>query len=108
MATEEQKLIEDEATELSLQDIYQQLIVTSELILRIPAEEEIPLRKGLAMVKSKQNTKLKDSGIQPDRNTLKFDIVPVKGNEDIIDVHISLSPRAGITVISMKTPDPSF
>lgn len=105
-------IIEEEAEELSLQSIFDQLSTTKELILTIPADEEQPLRKGLAMVKSKFNTKLRDSGIQPDKEALHFQVTPHlregKKVEGVIDIQVRLAPRNGITVISMKVPDPNI
>lgn len=112
MAKETTSVIEEEATELSLSDIYQQLVAVGELILTIPAEEEQPLRKGLAMVKSKQNTKLKDAGIVPDKQTLKYIVTSHKENgkvvEGVVDVHVTLADRTGITVFKMQVPDPTI
>jgi hypothetical protein len=113
MNTEQQDLLEEEPDELSLTEIYRQLISTNELILTIPAEEEQPLRKGLAVVKNKQNTKLKESGIVPDKLVLHYQVNPHKDGqgkevEGIIDVHITLAPRNGITVLSMRVPDPTL
>lgn len=96
---------EDESTELSLADIYNRLLLHKELILTIPKDQEETLRKGLASVKSKQNTKLKDSGIQPDQAQLQYKTIQNEELPDAVDIHIVLSKRTAITVIKVQRPD---
>lgn len=95
----------DEATPMSLTEILNQVIANNELILTIPADEEQSLRTGLAGVKAKQNAKLKSAGLQPDSSTLSYVVTPKKDNAGIIDVHITLSKKATVTVLAMKLPD---
>lgn len=96
---------EEETTELSLADIYNRLLINKELILTVPKDQEETLRKGLASVKSKQNTKLKESGIQPDSSQLQYNVTPSIDIPDAVDVHIILSKRTSITVLKMQRPD---
>lgn len=97
--------IEEDSAQMSLPDIYNQLLALNELIITIPAEEEQHLRKGLASVKAKQNQKLKDSGLRPDNATLSYTVTANKNNPLAVDVHIVLAKRTSITVLSMKRPD---
>lgn len=105
------KFLEDEQeTDLSLADIYNQLQVHGELIITIPAGEEKTLRTGLAGVKAKQNAKLKASGLPTDTATLSYTILPHKNEDgtvavDVIDVQILLSKRTQITVLGIRRPD---
>lgn len=105
------KFLEDEEeTNLSLADIYNQLQVHGELIITIPADEEGILRKGLAGVKAKQNMKLKASNLPIDTATLSYTVLPKKdaaGKEvpGQVDVQILLSKRTQITVLGIKKPD---
>jgi hypothetical protein len=101
---DEQGMEDEEVTELSLTTIYNELLVHNELLLTIPATEEQILRKGLAGAKSKQNTKLREAGLQPDNNTLAFQVTPGK-IEGTIQILVSLTKRAGIRVLDMKVPD---
>lgn len=98
-------IIEQEAAPLSLLEIYNQVLANSEIILTIPAAEEHALRTGLAGVKAKQNAKLKASGLQPDTSTLSYNVTPSKASEGAIDVHIVLSKKQTITVLSVRLPD---
>jgi hypothetical protein len=100
--------LEEDTAELSLADIYNQLLVLGELIVTIPMEEEETLRKGLAGVKAKQNQKLKSSGLAPDPATLSFTVSPNKEQKGAIDVHIVLAKRTSITVLGIKKPDPEI
>jgi len=99
---------DEEATALSLMEIYNNVVSNGEIIVTIPEEEEEALRKGLASVKAKQNAKLKDAGLPTDKSTLSYTVTKSKEHEAAIDVHILLSKKAAITVISMKLPDPSI
>lgn len=98
-------VIDDEVTPLSLTEIFNQVVANDELIVTIPANEEQALRTGLAGVKAKQNTKLKENGLQPDKSTLSFTVTPHKTLPDVIDVHIVLSKKQTITVLAIKLPD---
>lgn len=96
---------DDETTELSLVDIYNRILLNKELIITVPKDQEEMLRKGLASVKSKQNTKLKESGINPDSSQLQYNVTPNTEIPDAVDVHIILSKRAAITVLKIQRPD---
>lgn len=97
--------MEDEPTPLSLTEIYNQVVANDEIILTIPASEEQALRTGLAGVKAKQNTKLREAGLQTDKSTLSFTVTPHKTAPDAINVHIVLSKKQTITVLAIKLPD---
>lgn len=98
---------EDEGTGMSLADIYNRLLLHSELIFTIPADQEDTLRKGLASVKAKQNAKLREAGVRPDPATLSY-ITSKSDTEGAIDLHITLSKRTAINVIKVRKPDPEF
>ncbi len=102
---DEDAIIDDEPTNLTLTEIYNSVCANDEIIITIPIEEEQALRTGLAGVKAKQNAKLKSAGLTPDSHSLSYTVTPHKTNKEAINVHILLSKKATITVLSMKLPD---
>jgi DNA polymerase IIIc chi subunit len=116
MADNNNIIDDEEATELSLLEIFRQVEQsdTQELIVTIPEEQADALRKGLASVKAKQNQKLKNSGISPDGASLHFTVYPHKDEKTakevvgIVDIHIKLGKRSTIQVLGVRKPDPSI
>jgi hypothetical protein len=98
-------LEDDSVTPLSLTEIYNEVVAHGEIILTIPADEEQNLRTGLAGVKAKQNLKLKEAGLQPDRATLSFVVTPHGELPEVIKVHIALTKKQTISVMKLELPD---
>lgn len=98
--------IDEDTADMSLADIYNYLLEHNEIIITVPKEQEKTVRTGLASVKAKQNKKLKDSGISASKESLSFSVIPNKDNPaNLIDMHILLSKRTSIQVVSMQLPD---
>lgn len=69
---EDLTLLEDEANEVSLSDLYNQVYAANELIIIIDRVDEARVRKGLSSIKAKQNAKLASAGLPKDDATLDF------------------------------------
>lgn len=59
-------------TEVTLQDLYDELYKQGELIIFIDKIDEGRVRKGLSAIKARLAAKLKDAGYKPDQSTLEF------------------------------------
>jgi len=59
-------------SEVSLQDLYDQIYKSGELIIIIDKIDEVGVRKGLSSIKAKLAQKMKSAGYQPDNATLEF------------------------------------
>lgn len=94
----------DEPLELTPHEIYNRLLLESELILTILPEQETVLRKGLIQVKAKENMKLKEQGLPTDTSTLSFQVFPCKALEGAINIHITLAKKNTITVLAVSVP----
>ena len=98
---------------MTLTEIYNMLLLSNEIILTIPAEEEKKLRTGLASVKAKSNKKLQDEGMPADKSVISYSSTPAKdkeGNPTVgaVDLLITLGSRSAITVLDVKLPDNSI
>lgn len=60
--------------EMTLQDIYKQLILQEDIIIIIDAVDEPRVRKGLSSIKAKENAKLRDNNLPTDNSTLEFKV----------------------------------
>lgn len=103
----------EEPTNMTLTEIYDMLLLSSEIILTVPAEEEERLRKGLASVKAKSNKKLVAEGMPVDKSTISYSVTPAKdasGNpiDGAVAILITLGARSSITVLDVKFPDDSI
>lgn len=103
----------DEADSMSLTDIYNMLLASSEIILTIPAEDEERLRKGLASVKAKSNKKMQAEGLLVDKGVISYSTTPAKNAEGepipgAVSVLITLGNRGTIRVFEVKLPDDSI
>lgn len=59
-------------SEVSLQDLYDQVYKQGDLIIIIDKIDEARVRKGLSSIKAKLAQKMKSAGYQPDNATLEF------------------------------------
>lgn len=62
----------DGTAEMTLQDIYKQLILKEDIIIIIDAIDETRVRKGLSSIKAKENAKLRDNDLPTDSTTLEY------------------------------------
>lgn len=95
----------DTSSTLSLSEIYNEVVLHGELIVTIPRSEERSLRRGLASVKNKINSKLRSAGITPEPLELSYTITTSPEDEELINVQVLLRRRGGITVVAMQLPD---
>ncbi len=103
----------EEPGTMSLTEIYEMLLISGEIILTIPAEEEKRLRSGLASVKAKSNKKLQAEGMPVDKSVIAYSVTPAKdpeGNEipGAVAILITLGARSAITVLNVALPDNSI
>jgi hypothetical protein len=96
---------EEGSEELSVQDIYHQLVLEEEIILTMYDTEAEELRSGLIQVKAKEVAKLKEQGIAPDNLTLKFTKNPVKDRPEIVKLHIALTKKKTFSILSITKPE---
>lgn len=103
------ELLNDEQAEVeSPNDLYQELVAMRELIVTVPAEEEEKLRKGIINAKSKQNARLRESGMPADNSVLDFNSTPSADFQGAVQVHISLTQRSGIKILRKELPSGDF
>jgi hypothetical protein len=81
-----------------------------DIILTIPDDQVMILRKGLSVVKAKRNAKFKDAGIPPSTDIIQYTVYKTEEDEGTENskVRMKLGPRTGINVIKMEIPDDSL
>lgn len=79
-----------------------------EVILTIAPEDEAATRRGLTMQKARDVQKQKNANIIPGDEVLSYNSYPNKEDSSKIDLHVKLTPRKGVRVFSIKTPDDSI
>ena len=99
---------EDQLQSLTYQDIYHTLVLNSELIITIPAEEEEKVKIGLKNVKAKKALKDKEEGHPVDNTILSFTSTVSKDFMGAINLHIALLKKAIVPVYKIAIPDKEF
>ena len=107
-ARREDSLSNDEEQELSYAELYASATINGEIIITIPAEEEERVKNGIKNFKSKQATKQKEDGIQPDASTLVFSVAASKEYAGCIDMSIQVKTKGTIKVKAMRIPENDF
>lgn len=93
--------------ELSYEEIFEELINSSEIEISCLKEDVERFKRGLKNHKSYQNKKAKLNGVPMEDLTLSFKVEPSSPDEDFVDVTVSLEKRATILIrrkptVSMK------
>lgn len=90
---------DEEDNNLSLHEIYAQLLLEDDIIIVINKDDYDAIKAGLTSVKAKENTKLKNKDMPVDTNKLQFSILPC---EDCalteIRLQISLAKRKTFSI----------
>lgn len=97
-----------EEQELSYAELYASACLNGEIIITIPAEEEERVKNGIKNFKSKQATKQKEEGIQPDTSVLIFTVVASKEYAGCIDMSIQVKTKGTIKIKAMRIPENDF
>lgn len=97
----------DGTAEMTLQDIYKQLILKEDIIIIIDAIDEIRVRKGLSSIKAKENAKLRDNDLPTDNTTLEY---IVHSDDELkkqkrIKLQIFLKQKATVKIHKMIVAD---
>lgn len=118
LATDEDKFTEEfsgleDSTEYNFRELMDEVSKTGDLIITIPADQEGLLRQGLITQKSKDNAKLKTSGLMPDNMILAFMAYPAKDKdgierEGVTDVRVKLRPKKSVSVLDLRIPNDEF
>lgn len=105
-----QDLDASEMQNLGFAECFDQLLAADELIFTIPASDEARFRKGLAVAKSRMAKKLAEDGLAGDTRILDFRALKPAPNtpEGFVDLQCSLKERSGVSVFSIRKPDPSL
>jgi hypothetical protein len=91
--------------ELSLNDLWKALQESGELILLIDKNDEDRTKRGLIKRKANQNSKLRQSGIEPIPQELEFHITPYPEDLSLIYFHCVLVDKEKILVYERFVPD---
>ena len=95
----------EETTEMSYQDILDNLRMQGELVLTIPSEMEGSLKVGLKNLKAKQVKREKEAGTMVGEEFLEFNSTISKEFEDSVDLRITLKKKGAVTVKKLFIPD---
>lgn len=89
--------------DFTIPQLYDKVAELEEVIIVIGAHDEARVRRNLSSLKAKQNQKLKDNNLEPDRSTLEFERVPANAEEGIPEGCIKLKVMLkGQTLVRVK------
>ncbi len=94
-----------EDSEVTIQELWKQLSLNSDIIIIIDKSDEFRIRNGISRLKSRENAKMKSAGIEGDSSTLEF-ILPKEEMEDknTVKMQIVLREKAKIKIHKMIVP----
>lgn len=98
----------EENIELSYAEIYSNVALNDEIIITIPAETVESTKTGLKNFKSKQASKLKAEGLEPDQATLNFEEEASEEFPGCINLRIYLTRKATIRIAKLTIPEKDF
>lgn len=78
-----------------------------EIILTIPEHEEEDLKRGITRLRSRDNAKLKDAGLEVSEETLSYKQLPCQ-EKGMTRLHITIASRKTIRVAKIELPDDSI
>lgn len=92
---------------MTYRQILRMLEAQKELILTIPSHEEDDLKRGITRLRSRDNSKMKDAGLEVSEESLSYLTLPcdLKG---MTRIQIRISARKTIQVAKIEIPDDSF
>lgn len=96
----------DEDNNLTLHDLYAELLLKDELIITIPSTDFISIKTGIISIKGKENSKLKAKGMPVDQNKLTITVLPQTEDtpEGFIRVHLILAKRKTYNILKIEEP----
>jgi hypothetical protein len=92
-----------EGIEITVQGLYDQLILDEELILTLDEVSFADLKRGLIGLKGKSNMKLEKNGLSKDSSKLTFAYLPCN-DIGYVRVQISLSKKKSFLVAKIEKP----
>lgn len=100
-------------TEYNMRELMDQVYKLKDCIITVPKDQEKLLRQGLIVRKSRDNGKMKTSGLTGSTDVLSFLSYPAKDadgkdSETIVDVRVKLGPKKSVTVIDIRVPNDEF
>lgn len=95
-----------EDTEMTVQELYAQLLLSEELILTVERHAVEEIKKSLISVKGKQNTKLRNMGMPVDNTKLSVTELPRLADtpEQLTRIHIVLAARKSFPIAKIEKP----
>lgn len=89
---------------LGYSDLFEQVWQEEELIFTIPEEDHERFKAGMAVAKSRFNSKMEKEGMPPDKRSLSFAVVPCS-TEGCISLHVKLVAKGRVRVLNIEKPD---
>lgn len=107
---DDEDLFQEEGTQYNFRELMDQVQKETDIIFTVPTAEVPELKAGLITRKSKDNAKLKASGLITDNMVLAFLVYPAKDKEGkeidgVSDVRVKLRPKKGVTILAINVPD---
>lgn len=107
---DDEDLFQEEGTQYNFRELMDQVQKETDIIFTVPTAEVPELKAGLITLKSKDNAKLKASGLITDNMVLAFLVYPAKDKEGkeidgVSDVRVKLRPKKGVTILAINVPD---
>lgn len=94
--------------DITYEEILANLYLNDELIITIPAEQEVQVKTGIKNCKTRQNKKQIAEGMPADQNTLEFLTFPSEEFEGCIQLKVILKARPTIRVKKIVIPSDNF
>lgn len=92
--------------QMTLHDLYAQLLLSEDIIITINSDDFDSLKAGITSVKAKENIKLKNKGMPTDNTTLRFTQLPCEEcNAMEMRVQISLTKRRTFTIKKLEVAE---
>ncbi len=105
----DEDIFEEEESTYNFRELLDEVIRLEDCIITVATEDVDSLKKGLITRKSKDNVKLKNSGLLADDRVLAFLHYPaMKDGKEIpgqTDVRVKLRAKKGVKIISIAKPD---
>lgn len=103
----------DDGTSYNFRELMDMIAATPDIILTVPADQVELLKAGLVTRKSKDNAKLKASGMMPDSNVLAFLVYDYKNEAGEVEadkkcIRVALRPKKNVTILKIEVPSTEF
>jgi hypothetical protein len=98
---------QEEDSQYNFRELYDMVLSAkdNDIIFTVMPDEVDALKSGLIKRKSKDNIKMKDSGLTIDNRVLSFLVYESKKNPEAVDVRVHLRPRKGVKILDVAIPD---